>query len=51
MPTGNYIYNNSDAGFAIVEPYYTDVTDNVFKGNKYGIIFSVGATTMTSATT
>lgn len=43
MPTGNYVHNNSDAGLAILESYYANVSDNVFEGNKYGIRFSVGS--------
>ena len=41
--TGNHVHNNGDAGLAVLESFYMDVHDNVFKDNRYGIRFSVGA--------
>lgn len=41
--SGNHVHNNGDAGLAVLESFYMDVHDNVFKDNRYGIRFSVGA--------
>lgn len=41
--TGNHVHNNGDAGLAVLEAFYMDVNNNVFKNNKFGIRFSVGS--------
>lgn len=41
-PTGNTVYDNADAGLALMESFRADVYDNTFKDNKYGIRLSVG---------
>lgn len=41
--TGNHVHSNGDAGLAVLESFYMDVNNNVFKNNRYGIRFSVGS--------
>eukprot|EP00903_Cladosiphon_okamuranus_P019297 g17738.t1 len=41
--TGNHVHNNGDAGLAVLESFYMDVNNNVFKNNRFGIRFSVGS--------
>lgn len=41
--SGNHVHNNGDAGLAVLESFYMDVNNNVFKNNKFGIRFSVGS--------
>lgn len=41
--TGNHVHNNGDAGLAVLESFYMEIYENVFKKNQYGIRFSVGA--------
>lgn len=41
--SGNHVHDNGDAGLAVLESFYLDVNNNVFKNNRYGIRFSVGA--------
>lgn len=41
--TGNHVHNNGDAGLAVLESFYMDVSNNVFNNNRYGIRFSVGS--------
>lgn len=38
----NLVYNNADAGLAMMESFNADVRRNKFKRNKYGIRLSVG---------
>lgn len=39
---GNRVYNNSDAGIALMESFRANVSHNVFEDNKYGVRLSVG---------
>ncbi|CAM9995604.1 unnamed protein product, partial [Laminaria digitata] len=39
---GNYVYNNGDAGMALLESFNNDVSNNIFENNKYGVRFCVG---------
>lgn len=39
---GNTVYDNADAGLALIESFRADVHDNTFKDNNYGISLSVG---------
>lgn len=41
--SGNHVHDNGDAGLAVLESFYLNVKNNVFKNNRYGIRFSVGA--------
>lgn len=41
--TGNHVHDNGDAGLAVLESFYMDVNNNVFKNNRFGIRFSVGS--------
>lgn len=41
--TGNHVHDNGDAGLAVLESFYMNVNNNVFKNNRYGIRFSVGS--------
>lgn len=41
--TGNHVHNNGDAGLAVLEAFYMEVSNNVFTNNRYGIRFSVGS--------
>lgn len=37
------MYDNADAGLAMLESHNATVTNNVFENNNYGIRFSVGS--------
>lgn len=39
---GNTVYDNADAGLALMEAFDAEVYDNTFRDNKYGIRLSVG---------
>ena len=39
---GNHVYNNDDAGLAMLESFNADVSDNIFEDNLYGVRMSVG---------
>lgn len=39
----NHVHSNGNAGLAVLESFHLDVYDNVFKDNRYGVRFSVGA--------
>ena len=36
------MYDNADAGLAMLESFNADISGNTFSGNKYGIRMSVG---------
>ncbi|CAM9370594.1 unnamed protein product, partial [Hapterophycus canaliculatus] len=40
----NYVYNNGDAGLAMLESSNAEISGNVFEDNKYGVRMSVGCT-------
>ncbi|CAM9348065.1 unnamed protein product, partial [Laminaria digitata] len=39
---GNYAHDNGDAGIAMMEVFDSEISDNVFEDNKYGMRMSVG---------